>query len=158
MECNMKETFSVKDISYQIDSVVRDIFMTMLANEITSCQEEFNGSVEVSVFLGIGGKKKYTVVIETDEKFAIKVASAMLMEEINEWSEAVSDAFGELANMIAGNIKSKLPSETELSLSLPTVIKGKSYTYSTPKMKEIAKMCFKSFDNQKMLIKLFEEV
>lgn len=146
------------DISSYIESIVCDVFMTMLTTEIKKIDGSFSGNVEVSVFLGIAGKRKYIVLIEAEEDFALKSASCMLMEEINEWSDAVSDAFGEIANMIAGNIKSKLPSELELSLSLPAVVRGKNYTYSTPKMKEITSVIFEAFGGKKMAVKIFEEV
>lgn len=143
-----------------IIDVVKDVFSTMLFTEIEVFENDdlkLNSPIKVSVFLGISGLKKYGVIIETDEKFAIKAASSMLGEDLNEWSDAVQDAIGEVSNMIAGNIKSKLPEKQNLSLSIPTVVKGIDYTYSTPKMRMIEKVFFKAFDSFMKVI-LIEEI
>lgn len=149
----------VIDITKSIEDIVKEVFTTMLSTDIEKSEDDIKEKgVGVSVFLGIAGKRKYIVLIESEEAFAVKAAGSMLMEDINEWSDAVSDAFGEIANMISGNIKSKLPQSLELSLSLPAVIKGTDYTYSTPRMKNVASVCFKAFGDKKMRVKLIEEV
>ncbi|MGC8727958.1 MAG: chemotaxis protein CheX [Elusimicrobiales bacterium] len=149
----------VIDITKSIEDIVKEVFATMLSSDIEVCEDDIKEKgVGVSVFLGIAGKRKYIVLIESEESFALKAAGSMLMEEITEWSDAVGDAFSEIANMISGNIKSRLPEHLDLSLSLPAVIKGKDYAYSTPRMKEVCSVCFKAFGDKKMRVKLIEEV
>ena len=61
------------------------------------------------------------------------MASALAGEDLLVVDEIVTDAFGELANIIAGAVKGKL-SEDELykiGLTPPVVAKGNSHKYNT---------------------------
>ena len=66
-----------------------------------------------------------------DGEMALKVAEVMLQERPPEINGDVVDAVGELANIIAGRAKSQLE-HLELSLSLPSVITGKSHSIRFP--------------------------
>ncbi len=142
------------------EEIIKEVFSSMLSQEVSVTNEDETPQKEVSVtvFLGIGGLKKYAVIFETDEKFACSAASAMLGEEIKEWSDSVQDAIAEIANMISGNIKSKLPEHLNLSLSIPAVIKGSDYKYMSPGMKLAVTMTLKAFSDGHMTVKIIEEV
>jgi len=85
----------------------------------------------VSGIIGLSGAIVGTVVLTMSENLALKSASAMLMEEFTEFDNDVSDAVGELTNVIAGNAKAQLE-EYKLSLSLPNVIYGKDVELRFP--------------------------
>ena len=77
----------------------------------------------VSGIIGLTGSLVGTVILTMSEPLALKVASAMLMDDLKTVDTDVLDAIGELTNMIAGNAKAQLE-EYKLSLSLPNVIYG----------------------------------
>ncbi len=118
-----------------LEPIVKDVFDTMVNCPIAPAPYAPVEGARVTAFVGIGGQKKYTVLLECAEPLACKAAGAMLMDTYPEWSDSVQDALSEITNMIAGNVKSKLPEHLGLSLSLPTVVRGSSYECRTPKMK-----------------------
>lgn len=61
------------------------------------------------------------------------MASKMLGIDIKQAEEHMWDAFGEVANMIAGNFKNKLVGVGDrCMLSVPTVITGADYSFHSP--------------------------
>jgi chemotaxis protein CheX len=53
----------------------------------------------------------------------------MLGADVGESDDQVTDAMGEICNMIAGNFKNKLAgADGRCMLSVPTVIRGEEYT------------------------------
>ena len=53
--------------------------------------------------------------------------------EVESLDEDVKDAMGELANMITGNVKSRLEAEgNEIRLSIPTTVDGDNYKMECP--------------------------
>lgn len=123
--------------------IVSDVFETMVNCPIAPAAafKAVEGA-RVTAFVGIGGAKKYTVLLECGEPLACRAAGAMLSDSFPEWSDGVQDAFSEIANMVAGNVKSRLPEPQGLSLSLPTVVRGSSYECRTPHMKILEEAAF----------------
>ena len=79
---------------------------------------------EISSIIGLTGDVKGCVVINLSESTAIRLASALLGDELSELNEDCTDAIGEIANMIAGNAKTDFPSGNT-SISVPSVVTGK---------------------------------
>ena len=86
---------------------------------------------EVSGVIGLSGKAQGTVVLGLSREAALGAAEAMLQERPPQINGDVTDAVGELVNIIAGSAKAKLE-HLELSLSLPTVITGKNHCVEFP--------------------------
>jgi chemotaxis protein CheX len=86
---------------------------------------------EVSGVIGLSGKAQGTVVLGLSRNAALGAAEAMLQERQPEINSDVTDAVGELVNMIAGSAKAKLE-HLEMSVSLPTVITGKNHCVEFP--------------------------
>jgi len=86
---------------------------------------------EVSGIIGLSGKAQGIVVLGLNREAALSATEAMLLERPPEINGDVTDAVGELANIIAGGAKAKLE-HLQLSVSLPTVITGKSYCVEFP--------------------------
>ena len=86
---------------------------------------------EVSGIIGLSGKAVGTVVLSLSKEMALKAASALLLMEVTEINDDVTDAVGELANMVAGAAKSELE-EYKLSISLPSVITGSGHEVRFP--------------------------
>jgi len=86
---------------------------------------------EISGVIGLSGKAKGTVVLSLSRDAAIAATEVLLGERPKELNSEVSDAIGELTNIIAGNAKAKLES-LALSVSLPTVVIGKNHVVEFP--------------------------
>ena len=60
------------------------------------------------------------------------MASKMLGVDLYKVGNDVEDAFGEIANMVAGNFKNKIPGIGDgCMLSVPTVVSGSDYRLHT---------------------------
>ena len=90
-----------------------------------------NPENEISGIIGLSGKAQGIVVLGLNREAALSATEAMLLERPPEINGEVTDAVGELANIIAGGAKAKLE-HLELSVSLPTVITGKHYCVDFP--------------------------
>ena len=107
-----------------------EVFSTMLGCKLTrgelSLNMNFQPQHDVSGIIGLSGKASGTVVVSLDRDVATAVTGHMLGERPLTINADVSDAVGEIVNMIAGRAKSNLQ-ELEMALSLPTVITGKNH-------------------------------
>lgn len=114
---------------------VSNTFKTMLAAEAQRGDLMLGNAKKrqfpISGLIGLSGEASGMVVINLSTEVALKVASTMLMEEINEVNEDVLDAVGELANVIAGQAKAELE-QYNLSVSLPNVITGEGHEIRFP--------------------------
>ena len=87
---------------------------------------------EVSGMIGLSGKAKGMVVLSMSREAALAAAGKMLGEPCQDISPDVADAVGELTNIIAGAAKAKLE-HLCMSISLPTVVLGKSHCIDFPR-------------------------
>jgi chemotaxis protein CheX len=93
-----------------------------------------NGSTpehEVSGIIGLSGKARGTVVLGLSRDAALNATEVLLEERPPAINADVTDAVGELANIIAGGAKAKLE-HLSMSVSLPTVITGKCHSVEFP--------------------------
>lgn len=86
---------------------------------------------EVSGVIGLSGRAAGTVVLSLSRDVALNGAAALLGERPETLGSDVSDAVGELTNIIAGAAKAQL-AEWEMSVSLPTVITGRNHRINFP--------------------------
>jgi chemotaxis protein CheX len=94
----------------------------------TTSASSSDRSARVVALVGFGGDYVGSGMITSSQDLACKMASAMLMTECAEINDDVRDALGEISNMVFGNVKTELEEELgPLSLSIPTVIAGKSF-------------------------------
>ena len=107
-----------------------EILETMVSITPTSVEarEEHRSTFddEVIGLLGFMGTRSGTFVVRTNLQFAQTMAAKMLMAEPEELSsfEEVSDAFGEIVNMLSGSFKNEWVAEgNQMDLSIPTVIR-----------------------------------
>ena len=79
----------------------------------------------------LSGEWQGLVSVRVSEKLARSVASTMFEMSLEEITDAeLNDALGEIANMTAGSVKALLPGPS--SLSLPSVVSGTQFAFSTP--------------------------
>jgi chemotaxis protein CheX len=79
----------------------------------------------VSSVVGLAGDFQGLVGVHAGEAVALGIAGAFLESEFDEVNEEVKDALCELANMLAGAIKTSLTQkEYNVQISIPSVIHG----------------------------------
>lgn len=126
----------IKYINPFIDSLVTNLeHMTNIQAERMdlSVSKEARTSAEISGIIGLGGEVKGSAIISFPLGIALKVASAMFMEELTEINDDVKDAIGEFANIVIGNARNKLvDSGLSVSISTPTIIVGVDHKISHP--------------------------
>jgi chemotaxis protein CheX len=98
----------------------------------------FQPEHEVSGVIGLSGKAKGAVILSMCREAAIRASEAMLGQRPAEIDSDVTDAIGELTNIIAGGAKAKL-AELALSVSLPTVFVGQGHAMEFPH--KVAPVC-----------------
>lgn len=86
---------------------------------------------DVSGVIGLTGGAIGTISVSFTEKSILAIVSKMFGETMDELTEDIEDAVGEISNMISGQARAKLE---ELGMSLkaaiPTVIMGKNHSIS----------------------------
>jgi len=118
----------VRYINPFMDSV-KHLFKTMLETDLTLSKPTVSmGDVraDVSAVIGFSGDAVGSVILCFPFATAIKAASTFAGIEMDKDHEDFSDALGELANIVAGQAKSKLEG-FNISISLPSVIIGKEH-------------------------------
>lgn len=115
--------------AYREDAVrvVRDIFGTMLGLEVEPVQVQWPPPEDlINVTVHYAGAWKGALLLECTYPQAYVFTSRLMdIEEPEAMNDDVRDAMGELANMIAGNLKPVLP--PGVCLSMPTLIEGTDY-------------------------------
>ncbi len=139
-------TLTVEDMS----KIIKDIFTSMVDMEIHDGRaRNVSGKAgpRVTAVVGISGPRRFAVVLETSEALACRIASRMTGGEFSSWASPVEDAFAEVANMTAGNLKTSLKCPG-LSISLPTVIHGFEFYWSAPRMRILQEAYFYCQDEE----------
>ena len=120
-----------------IDSV-EEIFSTMVFMEVSTEGPMTEGKESIfshfSAMIGLSGDMMAMISIHCSAYIAMDIAGAMLDTEFDDIDDDVKDALGEVANMVAGWLKSRLLDDGfDVILSIPTTVTGKSYNITSPK-------------------------
>lgn len=115
-----------------LELATREVFQLMLGCELTQPSENTNLPPGVTSMVGLAGKLCGVMTIHCNEKAAALMTSKMLGLPVEKVGNEMSDALGEICNMVAGNFKNKISGLGDgCMLSPPTVITGSDYsTYS----------------------------
>lgn len=116
---------------------VQGIFTTMVGIEDllhlpiqVDAQTHFNDCITAMV--GFAGTYDGILNLHVPQTLALSFTSSMLGMEVTELGEDVSDALGEIANMIAGSFKQHLSrGGNDIHLSTPSIVTGKEYVLSS---------------------------
>lgn len=123
-----------------------DTFSTMMGVQVQIGKPELlsadNNRKDVSGVIGLSGSLKGAVVVGFPEADALKISSLLVGEEYHELNADVSDAVGELANIIVGYAK-KYFKESDLEISLPSVIRGKNHMVTMPQKVKVVRVPMK---------------
>lgn len=119
-------------MSDDVAAIVQEVWSSMLGLEIEPIagKDAVTGPA-IAGSVGVTGASDCLIAVEMDQSTAKLIGAAMFMMGVDEISMSdVTDAVGELTNMVGGNIKSLLPEPS--TLSLPVVAQGKSPTLRVP--------------------------
>lgn len=115
---------------------IREVFSTMVGLEdllhIPSLIEPMTHFEDcVTAMIGLAGSYSGMVAVHTPTILALQITSNMLGMDVAEMNEDVSDALGEIANMIAGSFKQHLTRcGADSRISTPSVVTGSDYNVS----------------------------
>lgn len=102
------------------------IFLDLTPGEAQTGKDAVIDS-NLTSMIGLAGDLKGVLAVHCPEDSAKGITAAMLGMEIEAIDDDVKDAIGEIANMVAGGLKTALAAEkTETELSIPTTAIGKS--------------------------------
>ncbi|GIU89043.1 MAG: hypothetical protein KatS3mg010_0142 [Acidimicrobiia bacterium] len=121
--------------------VVDSVMTTMLGLDLDGPTDSDGARrTTISASVQIVGAVECAVVVGCNDEFGSRVASAMFSVEPSSLSpDEVSDALGELANMIGGNVKALVGEST---LSLPTVVRGDELQLAVPGASTRLGLCY----------------
>ncbi|MDR4507008.1 MAG: chemotaxis protein CheX [Candidatus Brocadiaceae bacterium] len=141
----------IEGVSVDIQEATKILFETMIIMDLNyeeaSLIDETQIKTDVIGMVSFTGMYHGVVGVFCSKKFALKAASNMLMTEMTEFDADVKDAIGEISNMIAGNVKTKISEKYgEMHLSIPIVIAGEGLSITavknTPTISPTALSCF----------------
>lgn len=144
------------DLYKDIVAGTKDVFSTMLMLDLLAGDAVQNDEVDTnfSSILGLGGDIKGMLAVHCPEETATKITGELLGIEIDDIDEDVNDAIGEIANMIAGNLKISFEnSGINTLLAIPTAVAGNSYKTSRPQQAYCVIVPF-SFEDKQFWIEL----
>lgn len=124
----------IQDLDELVTSAVTDLFSTMLGMKMAPVPLEtgaVNGDTYVAGSVGFIGRLSGVVYIYTTLGFARHITATLLgMEQVEvKEDEMVNDAMGEMANMLVGQMKSRLSDRgMPCVLTIPSVVRGSHFS------------------------------
>jgi chemotaxis protein CheX len=110
-----------------------------------------------TAIVGMAGVLCAITTIHCSAETAIRLASKMAGDVAAKDPNIVSDALGELCNMVAGNFKAKIPTLSDhCMLSVSTVISGENYALQSAEPSESLTVPF-SFEGNPIQIALITQ-
>jgi len=126
------------DIDYAaaIAQATLDVFEMMIPLELTAeapLASDAEIRAHVTVMLGLSGDLAGLLTIYCPQAAACAITGGMLGMEVSEIDDDVKDAVGEVANMVAGGLKTALAEAgIGLELAIPSAITGSGYRITAP--------------------------
>ena len=111
-----------------IEASTRGVFEMMLGSTVTRGQESALPEGDITAMVGLAGGLCGVLSIRCSLETANLLASKMLGINTAEAESATRDALGEIANVVAGSIKTAVPGLDDVCfLSTPTVVIGHDF-------------------------------
>jgi chemotaxis protein CheX len=103
---------------------------------------------DISAVIGLTGEARGAVIVSMHQKLAITLTDMLTGDFHTEMDDDVTDAVGEIVNIIAGNAKQRLEESMKMIISLPTIIQGHGHAVKWPgKQARILCIPFKVFED-----------
>jgi chemotaxis protein CheX len=111
-----------------LEAAAREVFELMVGSSLTAAETSFREALDVTSMIGLAGELRGVLILRCSRNSGALMAAKMLGKEPGETCPELADALGEIANMIAGNFKNKIPGLADgCMLTVPTVIIGNDY-------------------------------
>jgi chemotaxis protein CheX len=111
-----------------LETATREVFELMLGCQLSPSINADESHLNITAMVGLAGQLCGVLSVRCDDKAAKLMASKMLGVDLDKVGPEISDALGEVCNMVAGNFKNKIAGLAEgCMLSPPTVITGSDY-------------------------------
>jgi len=112
-----------------LEVAASEVFELMLGCKLAPLPDSTAEEFDITSMVGLAGQVCGMLSIRCSQKAATVMASKMLGTAPGPFGPEVQDAFGEIANMVAGNFKNKVSGLGDACmLSVPTVITGKDFS------------------------------
>jgi len=116
-----------------------ELFKTMLSSSIRRgnvglAQSDSAGPRDIVALIGLSGPAQGMVALAFPVATALGIANRLLGTELRVMDDTVSDAIAETVNIVAGGAKARFKIEDgpPIELSLPTVVRGNSFSLDYP--------------------------
>lgn len=125
---------------------LKEVFKVMMSTEIQvqnpKLKKDNKARGEITALIGMtgtvtkdGNEHSFDglIALSFEKQVYLKVASAMLMEEFEDYREDMEDTGCEIANIVMGNAKKVLtPQGYKIGMATPTRIKGQDHEIKYP--------------------------
>lgn len=125
---------------------LKDTFKVMLSTDITAHSPKMKtdnmARGEITAMIGMTGTVEKDgksqdfnglIALSFTKEVYLKIASAMLMQEFDDYCEDMEDTGAEIANIVMGNAKKVLATQGyKIGMSTPTRIKGVNHEIKYP--------------------------
>jgi len=140
----MEAIFPLSCYRADLAQIVETVFQTMVNTEVTRTEIPWTPSTDVlTAAIHFAGEWKGAVLLECTKPQAFEFTNRLMsIDTPGEINDDVRDTMGELANMLAGNLKSVLPHG--IGLSMPLVVEGRDYSLRVCGSSVIDRMPFSS--------------
>ena len=116
-------------------------------------KDEYETSWDISGIIGFSGEASGAVAISLKDVTALKITELLTETEHTSLDDDVTDAIGEIINIITGNVKKYFEDEFRVKISLPTIVKGEAHSIIWPSEKtRIICIPFSIFLNQEFCL------
>lgn len=123
----------IKDLEDMLKSAASEVFATMLNMKVTfetPNVQTLDSETHVAGAVGFTGKFNAVIYLYSNVMFARKMTGNLLglSEDMIEGNEMINDAVGELTNMHAGHLKSRLSDRGyPCVITIPAVVCGRDF-------------------------------
>jgi chemotaxis protein CheX len=144
-----------------IIQVTKNVWESILGHEIQASEDKgllsrMSGERTLTGCVQLAGAWEGAVFLFAPSLLATRLAGVMFSMEPSTLTDSdIEDAWGELGNMIAGNLKVLLPSPCQLSL--PAVVQGLDYEVVVPGTKLLSRVFF-DCEGEPIIVTLLEGV
>jgi chemotaxis protein CheX len=128
----MTEKVKLPDLGHEIIAATQDVFSTMLMLDIDgqdiSARRKKEIQSNITSMIGLGGGIRGMLAVHCPAIVAKSITGLFLGMEVEELDDDVKDAIGEIANMVAGNLKIAFADAgVGVELAIPTSVIGESF-------------------------------
>jgi len=140
----MLAPFSLDVYRDDLARIVQSVFRTMMDLEVSSSDAPWTHAPDtITSAVHFVGEWQGVALVECDApqacQFAVRFMGIEMPATVD---DDVRDVMGELANMVAGNLKSLLPRGVDLSM--PCVVEGSDYSVRVCGVNAVERMTFAS--------------